>query len=254
MILPYWGTYQAHAFAIYALESLLSIILDHAQSLEDNKGEGVDCGQLLNFMSGEIVNDNNAIAEDHGDMNSWIDLDVKSLRKFLFKHIEKEFEAELCEPILYDTLKSRPSSVSISLMLFLFSIARLEFLNDQYGDKAWIGSKDPFRLPPKVLINDFLKAANDGTKVIEYARQILMHYVIKQHHQNAMRKLVAVPELDTSKFSWEGNRLVPIGSHKAGTSNPRFDNAVFCLTDLGYLDNNGKVTSDGFTFLNEIES
>lgn len=253
LIIPHWATYQAHAFAIYALESLLGIILDHAQSMEAHKGEGVDCGQFLNFISDEIANDENAISEHHKDMNSWFDLDVNSLRSLIFKHVEKNFKAELSEPKLYANLKSRPSSASTSLMLFFFSIARLEFLHDKYGDASWIGSQDPFRLPPIVLIGGFREAANNGTKVIEYARNIIMQYVIKQHHQNAMRKLAAVPKLDTSKFSWEGNRLVPIGSHKAGTSNPRFENAVFCLTDLGYLDNNGKVTPDGFTFLNEIE-
>jgi hypothetical protein len=77
--------------------------------------------------------------------------------------------------------------------------------------------------------------------------------VIKQHYHNAMRKLAAVPKLDTSKFSWEGNSLVPNGSHKPGTSNPRFENAVFCLNDLGYLNSNGEVTPDGFAFLEEIE-
>jgi hypothetical protein len=80
-----------------------------------------------------------------------------------------------------------------------------------------------------------------------------MQYVIRQHHQNAMRKLAATPKLDTSRFSWEGNRLVPNGSHRARISNPRFENAVFCLTDLGYLSKKGEVTTEGYLLLEEIE-
>lgn len=252
-VIPHWATYQAHAFATYALEALLGKVLDHAQRLETHKGEGVDCGQLLNYMANEIANDKDANFDHQKNLNSWWNLDVGSLREILFKQAGETFEAEISEPKLYAASKSRPSSAGTSLMLFLFSIARLESLHNKYGNTAWIGSQDPFRLPPKVLIDDFRDAAIKGTKVIEYARHIILEYVIKQHHQNAMRKLAAVPKLDTSKFSWEGDRLVPNGSHRAGTSNPRFENAVFCLTDLGYLEKNGEVTPDGFSFLEELE-
>jgi hypothetical protein len=252
-IMPHWASYQAHAYATYALEGLLGIVLKYAHSLELQKGEGVDCGQLVTFVANEVVSDKWAIFDRQEGMRTWWDLALDAFGKLVLKDVEKTYQAELSEPELYTSLKSRPDSAALSLMLFFFAVIRLETLYKKHGDKAWIGSQDPYRLPPQVFIDDFRDASEKGVKVIDYIQQILLHYVINQHHKNAMRKLAAVPTLDTSKFSWEGDRLVPNGSHQAGTSNPRFENAVFCLTDLGYLDKNGGVTPDGYSLIEEIE-
>ena len=103
-------------------------------------------------MTNEIANDNDANFDHQKNLNSWWNLDVGSLREVLFKQVGETFEAEISEPKLYAATKSRPSSAGTSLMLFLFSIARLESLHNKYGNAAWTGSQDPFRLPPKVLI------------------------------------------------------------------------------------------------------
>ncbi len=252
-ILPQWATYQAHAFATYALESLLGIVLDRAAALESHKGEGVDLGELLDSIINEMTIENNTLFEPPANMKSWWQLNVSSLRALILQQVERNFNAEFAEPDLYSLLNNGVPSARLSFLFFMFSIVRLEKLLRKYGPAAWLGSQDPFRLPPQIFIEDFRESAQKAQNVVDYARNIILRYVIRQHHQNAMRKLAAIPKLDTSRFSWEGNRLVPNGSHRAGTSNPRFENAVFCLTDLGYLSIKGEVSTEGHLLLKEIE-
>jgi hypothetical protein len=252
-ILPQWATYQAHALVTYSLESLLAIALDRAKVLESHKGEGVAINELLNLIANEMASDNRAIFDLPEKMKLWWNLKVSSVKSFLLQRVEQNLEADFTEIDLYTSLKSGAPSVKLSFLLYIFSVVRLEAVIIKHGPKAWSGSQDPFRLPPNVLIDDFQEAAVKDLTIVQYARHIILNFVIKQHHQNAMRKLAAIPKLDTSKFSWEGDRLVPIGSHRPGTSNPRFSNAVFCLTDLGYLSKDGKVTSEGNLLLKDIE-
>jgi hypothetical protein len=252
-ILPQWATYQAQAFATYALESLLSIVLDRATILESHKGEGVDLGQLLDSIINEMAIEEDTLLELPKNMKSWWQLEVSSLREIVSQQVELSFEAEFTEPDLYAFLSSGLRSARMSFLLLFFSIVRLEKLLKEHGAEVWLGSQDLFRLPPQKIVKDFHEFNIKSENVVSYARYLIQRYVIKQHYQNAMRKLAAVPTLDTSRFSWEGNRLVPNGSHRPGTSNPRYENAVFCLTDLGYLSKNGKVTTEGYMLLKEIE-
>ena len=252
-ILPQWGTYQAQAFATYALESLLGIVLDRAAALESHKGEGVDLAQLLDFIIDEMTVEKDTFFEVPTDMKSWWQLNVSSLRELIIRQVDRGFNAELVETDLFALIGSGLRSARVSFLLLFFSVARLEKLLIKHGIEAWIGSKDPFRLPPQIIVQDFQEFTTKSNNIVEYARHVILRYVINQHYQNAMRKLAATPRLDTSRFSWEGNRLVPNGSHRAGTSNPRYENAVFCLSDLGYLSKNGEVTTEGYKLLKEIE-
>jgi hypothetical protein len=58
------------------------------------------------------------------------------------------------------------------------------------------------------------------------------------------------------RFEIEGDRLVPLADHEAGTSSPRFENAVTVLKDLGWLTE-GTVTTptvDGDALLGGIDT
>jgi hypothetical protein len=252
-ILPQWATYQSHAYTTYALESLLSIVLDRAAALEAHKGEGVDIPELLDFILSEMSSEDDSLFAFPNSMHSWWELSVNSFEVQVTQQVKQGYNAKLAEPDLYAVATSGMSSARLSFLLFFFCVVRLKILMERNGVEAWIGSQDPFRLPPQKLVQDLQNFTIGSKRVADYALYVIHQYVINQHYQNAMRKLAATPSLDSSRFSWEGDRIVPNGSHQAGTSNPRYDNAVFCLCDLGYLSEDRKVTATGYQLLKEIE-
>ena len=50
---------------------------------------------------------------------------------------------------------------------------------------------------------------------------------------------------------FDGDEMIVVAEHDAGTSNPRYNNAVYFLSDLGYLED-GRVTSLGLKILDRI--
>jgi hypothetical protein len=121
------------------------------------------------------------------------------------------------------------------------------------GFDAWTGEQDSFRRPPSTLVGIVEAALASRQTVDQFLRASLEDLIIRQHRENALRKLAADPSHDTSKFLLEDGGLIPLSHHQPGTSNPRYWNAVQMLADLGYLAPDGtSVTPDGEELLQRI--
>jgi len=254
-----WSAYQSHAFATYALEELLSLLLEVAHDAVPESGGAIAARRLLGDLEETL---------DVPEELSGFDL-PRSLRRWPTAPIGKVVDAidELLpkrganleqEPAIYvalcdpDATPNKTAWAHNALLLLLWSIVRMRAQRNAAAD-SWIGDGTPWRRPPGVLVRHLEAAAAEGLSCRSYFRRCLEELVLHQHQNNALRKLLGDPTKYTALFTIESGRLSPLSRHRADTSNPRFANAVQFLIDLGFLDaDRQKVTEDGARLLDTL--
>jgi hypothetical protein len=263
-ILNEWRLYQVHAYITYALESLLGVVLSFASDMQADFGDAIPYTQLVGTIIDALpTGEKQPRFELPVELREWWALPLKELEVRLRVIVTNGRDASLVEPELHAAIEglvrdgrtSQPSAwYHNAALMYLVATVRLRLLIEHYGEEAWLGSKEPFRLPPLELIRHFTGALRSDIKVQDYLRHVLNDLVTQQHRANALRKLVSDPTIDTAKFILEGFEIIPLNLHQPGTSNPRFNNAVLFLQELGYLTSttSPKVTSDGDEVLERI--
>jgi len=263
-VLTEWKMYQTHAYATYALESLLSIVLCRAKELQESVGDNLYTSGLV-YSVLELVEPGlkSQQADVPDDLSTWWEISISELLDLLAPHINNNRGLSLAEPELMSSIHQLaktgityevPAWTHHSYLLFMLSIIRMRAVALEHGEDSWIGMNDSTRITPSFLINHFEQAVENNLTTLEYLQKVTTELVIKQHHQNALRKLLYQPDKDTSKFTLEGPRFIPAGSHKPGTSSPRYSNSLLFLQDLGLLTQGEKptVTPDGELVLKKI--
>lgn len=258
--LVHWRVYQAHAFATFALEALLAVVLDHALVLQGDRDDGWPYRQLLSSVIDMLPAgaSHRAAGPLPQGLTAWWEMPVSELKERLTASVRAGVDADIREPDLcrgaakasrVDAPAERLHEAALLLML---SVRRLALLIDDYGTGAWLGEEAPNRLPPAFLVQHLEKCASVTAR--DYLLRCLDECVVRQHLVTALRKLAAVPSKNTAKLAFIGDRLIPLIRHVPGTSNPRFDNAVEFLRDLGYLAEGTPVvpTQDGLALLERI--
>ena len=254
-----WRCYQAHAYATYALEALLGVVLARAFATRAER-EGVPYDALLDDVVASMA-EREASPIEPG-LSHWLSQPLGQVMAALEPIVLARREAPVVEPELYDRIASAVWGGDAedlgawaydAALLLLLSIRRLDLLG-QVAPDAWIGDRDLQRQPPRRLIEHVESAIAEGQTSAEYMRCALHELVVRQHQRNALRKLAADPQKFTAKLTLEQGRLIPLLPHQPGTSNPRFENAVVFLQDLGFIDRNEPMTTtpDGDALLEEI--
>ena len=254
-----WRCYQAHAYATYALEALLGVVLARATTLSGDR-EGVPYQPLLDNVVATIEQADQTRFDPA--LHNWLHRPVGDLMAALKSHVLSGSTAPHQEPFLCSNIVSMASGgvakdhavwTHDASLLLLLSVARLQHLA-RITPEAWIGDRDAQRLPPSQLIEHTRRAVAEGCSTAEYIRRVLHEHVVRQHQRNALRKLAADPRKLTAKLSIEQGRLIPLQHHEPGTSNPRFNNAVVFMQDLGYLAREEPITTtpDGDALVEQI--
>jgi hypothetical protein len=223
-----WSAYQVHANAAFALEVFLAAYLDLANPARieaDHRAIVDSCVQAAKQ------------AGVSGAISGLIPQSPRSAQPPLVASIKK---------------LSKPSPATLgerlraALGLFVASVTQL---SDRDIQTSWVGSKQPDRLPPAVLVTwlDDLLATDAVDGMV-----LLLERVLHQHERTALRKLMADPRKDTIKFLRDGNKVRALSSHRAAHSYPRFANAMTYLTDLGLLDTAGKPTALGAEYERKV--
>lgn len=231
-----WQSYQTHAFATLALEGLLAASLSMA--FDDGPAES-RLGELLvdSFADGAATVDPLHLGA------GWSERPVNEVVAALLPRFDSD-DADLPrEPTLARVVSSKVRAgrvaepapyIATCIGLFLVTVARMRWLDARAPD-AWLGSRASWRLPPRVLLDTLDRAIADRWDVRRLAAETFEGLVLGQHRRNALRKLEADPSLYTARFVIDEGRVVVIGLHGPGTSNPRVENALSFLADLGYV-------------------
>ncbi len=251
-----WRMYQAHAYATFALESLLGALLYWAHSWE---GGAPYTALLERTVNSAWAGSEESRFGNDGAMREWWSKPLGEILDEISNQLPV-LTASRCEPGLFTSIRGMAKHgwsetplvwAHDSALMMLMTFTRIRLLLERDGSDAWIGSGQG-RLPPDEIAEHVGRGVREGMQVKEYLLCCLHELVVRQHRRNALRKLRAVPRRDTSKLVFEGSRLVPLNTHSPGTSNPRYGNAVLFLRDLGYLDRTGRITPDGRDLLRWI--
>jgi hypothetical protein len=254
-----WRCYQAHAYATYALEALLGVMLARAFAQRGER-EGVPYEALLDNVVESIKE--SGVSPVEPALSGWPSRPLGEVMAILDSLVlagrtAPELEPELHQRIGWTVSEGDAEDLGAwahdASLLLLLSIARLLHIV-QLAPDAWIGDRDPQRLPPRRLIEHVEESVTRGWTAAEHLHRILHELVVRQHQRNALRKLAADPRKFTAKLAIEQGLLIPLLPHQPGTSNPRFDNAVVFLQDLGYINRDEPITMtpDGEALLEEI--
>ncbi len=242
-VLASWRLYQAHAYVTYACEALLGLVLAQAQHFESQASAGMPLSRLTAVFLKNIRAGARAEATPPR-LDSWWECSLEALMPRLQEVVVQGRSSRLTETELLENLWRTARSqeqadfklwAHDAALMLLLSLARLKHLLVVHGSPAWLGDRDPARLPPECLVRDLEAACAGGQKVEEFLGGWLRGRIIAQHQRNALRKLAADPRKDTTRFELAGDRLLALEGHEPGTSNPRFSNAVLFLQDLGFL-------------------
>ncbi len=259
-VLLRWKIYQAHAYATFALEALLGVVLDVALT-RGSPVQPVGYRGLLETVCGEAASISASM--DVGPIARWLEL---PLDEVVANIAQADLDAPGCtfaEPALMESISALVNRHGRSAasarwahdaaLMTLVSLVRIRTLASAGQLDAWTGDNQASRLPPATM-SEFLETrlARNMT-ALDFAAEAFDQLAVLQHRRNALRKLAADPRNDTSKLIVEGDQLTPLAAIVPGTSNPRFDNAVVFLTDLGFLDDERLVTEDGAQLLVEID-
>jgi hypothetical protein len=264
-ILLEWKMYQVHAYITFALESVLALTLVQADEMQEVRGDRILQADLTTLILEHIPHSwkESSPGRIPKTLDRWWDQRLIDLVTTLESIVNEDRNFPLCEPELFVSVSklANPKGsakmatwVHDTYLMLLLSLVRMRSLLKTYGEKAWIGTDQSFRLTPDALNNHLNKALTENLTVLEYAKRLTSELAIKQHHQNALRKLISQPDKDTAKFLLEGPYFIPVGTHKPGTSSPRYENALLFLQGLGLLTSGTKpeVTSEGEAVLMKI--
>ena len=264
-ILDEWQAYQIHAYTTFALEALLGALLYQGFELQDALGDKLTQEMLvlsaIDSISPGALKSSISL---HSDLENWWELGLGELKDKLLnlvkeKRIANNVEPEFMAAIELNTKKIDTANFSVwihdaAFMFLLVQVRQLDFYKNT--DKAtWLGSEEEFRLPPKILVKHFNLHLEKGSNVKEFLTFVLNKLVLSQHETNALRKLMFQPTQDTSKFIKQGSGFQHLSNHIPGTSNPRYDNTIMYLQDLGFLtyDNKPVPTKDGDLLVEDIK-
>jgi hypothetical protein len=243
-----WNAYAAHSYGTYALESLLAFVLAVAVSESGGRDDGVPLQALLDRGSSAAV----------GEKDCQLTETVAGLESAIQSELHESLESGLVGQLRKSHRRGdpHPEWAKAAFHLFLLAVVRLKKAIAAHGDGVWLGDRSWWRWPPARLIAHVDDARATNLTATAYARRVLSELVVEQHRSNALRKLASDPSKYTVRFEIEGDRLVPLADHEAGTSSPRFENAVTVLKDLGWLTE-GTVTTptvDGDALLGGIDT
>lgn len=257
-----WRMYQAHAYATYACESLLAYVLDRAMRFQPQHPSGTPISVLLETFTRELAAGDVKNDQPTPGFEGWWQWPLADVVTRMGDIVSAGRSAAITEAEWLKTLKgvarrrveAERWAHGASWMLLL-ALTRLQSLLARYGEKAWEGETDRWRLPPRALVDLLDEACGRKLSTQEFLRDWLHQHIILQHQRNALRKLAADAKRDTAKFELVQGRLLPFESHDPGTTNPRFDNSVHFLQDLGFLthDRAARLTPDGEALLARIE-
>ena len=244
-VLKEWQAYQIHAYTTYALEALLGVILSRAFELQDEIGDNFSQKGLIHSLLNDLPKGaSESKVNLPPSLKTWWDFSLTELRDHLAILVGQGRRAQSAESELVAALEETTKHIDTAniyswlhdaMFLLLFVQVRQSILSEKYGDKYWIGSIQQFRLPPNTM-NKYLDRHIDlGETVQEYLRFVCDKLVLDQHSNNALRKLVSQPTQDTVKFIRQGPTFIPLSKHNPGTSDPRYNNTIMYLQDLGYL-------------------
>lgn len=264
-ILLEWKMYQVHAYITFSLESVLALTLVQAGELQEERGDRIFQSELITSILEYIHQgwEESSPGRLPESLNGWWNRSLSDLVVELETIAKEERNYPLCEPELLTSiskLANPKGSAKIATwahdtyLMILLSLVRMRGLLINHGERAWIGTEQSFRLTPKALNSHLEKALTEKLTVLEYAKRLTSELAVKQHQQNALRKLISQPDKDTAKFLLEGPYFIPVGTHTPGTSSPRYENALLFLQDLGLLTQGAKpeVTPEGDAALTRI--
>lgn len=259
-----WRVYQAHAYASYALECLLCLLVDQAMTIQTTLGSSPAQSVLIEGLLSSVHEgaQTRSAAVIEGE---WWTAPVRAVTKQLAEVARLKCAAPAAEPELYASLWPRmrggaasdlPGCFHDSCVLLLLALVRLRELHQAHGASAWIGDSSPLRLPPQHLVRFLDDSEAADLSATALLRTALQEFVVAQHRSNSLRKAAGDAGRFLPKFVTEGRLLVPIERHEPGTSNPRFSNATVFLADLGYLHSAPLVgvTEDGHALLEQLAS
>lgn len=255
-----WRTYQAHAYATYGLEALFAGLLSILEDTSAVLGDGVPAETarkllLRRFETGAL--DEDPLSVGAGWAGRTVEAVVGAVAEALSSGSLSSTEPQLRHLIAKDVRRGRvlnfPRFLVNALSLTLLSILRLRRL-EKVAPDSWHGARTSWRLPPTALIAALESAISSGATVLRFFEDVVERLVLRQHRSNALRKLEANPKVYTARFLIEEDRLVLVGRHRPGTSNPRFENAVSFLQGLGYLASEGRprLTEAGTALLTNL--
>ena len=255
-----------HSYTTYSLEALLGVLLSLSFELQREIGEKLSQKVLIDYALDMIKEGFEESDIDlPTDLDGWWLMPLSDLKRILEGFISVGRNAPVTEPDLMNSIKSETRNIDTANMnawmhdaalMFVYIQVRQLLFYEKYGNSYWLGNNESFRLPPFTLENIFRKHLSEDGSVKEYLFFVCENLVLKQHDKNALRKLTVQPKQDTVKFVKQGNSFIPLSTHEPGTSNPRYDNTVFYLQDLGYLTYSDKPvpTPEGESILQKIES
>lgn len=265
-VLNEWKSYQIHAYVTYALEAVLGNLLSSAFNLYDELGEKLTQkylieSYLLDIADGFKVSSLNSLKQ----FKDWWEMPLKQMCELVEGIAEDERNALYAEPEYFASLEGNTRNVLTAdlklwahdtIFLFLLALVRQVIFQRKNGSAFWTGSKEYFRLPPEALVNSLQEQLRNGATVKDYIRFVCQKYVLEQHANNALRKLVFQPEKDTAKFIRQGAAFIPLSRHVPGTSDPRYSTTIMYLQDLGYLTASAHAvpTDDGETLMQKIRN
>ena len=259
-----WCMYQSHAYATFALESFLSLALFYANEIQGSSNSNITYDSLLDDLGKLIISDTRVSKHEipPGFVNWW-ELPLQKLEPYLKETVISGRQSIITEPDLHSSIISiageghsidLPNWYHYTSLMFLISVYRIKVLLEKNGKNVWIGSQQESRLPPLVLAKQLGECLKKNMNTADYLRKAIDEHVLRQHYNNALRKLIAQPKVDTTKYFLRGSNFNVVGSHKPGTSNPRFLNTIQHLQDLGYLTNTTPIvpTTEGEEILKKI--
>lgn len=264
-ILDEWQAYQIHAYTTFALEALLGALLYRGSELQDALGDKLTQEMLVlsaidSISSGALKSSISL----HSDFDNWWEFGLEELKDKLLNLVQEKRNASNVEPEFMAAIELNTKKIDTAnfftwihdaaFMFLLAQVRQLDFYKNT-DNATWLGSEEEFRLPPKILGRYFNSYLEKNNSVKEFIKFVLNKLVLSQHETNALRKLMFQPTQDTSKFIKQGSGFEHLSNHIPGTSNPRYDNTIMYLQDLGFLTHDDKPvpTKDGDFLLEKIE-
>ncbi len=265
-VIKEWKSYLIHSYTTFALEGLLGVLLSSSFELQREIGGKLTQEVLFEVFIQKLEKGSTQTGYTlPSELANWWENSLSDLKNILSNFIKRGRHSPITEPDLMANIQLNTKKLDVAdlndwahdaALMFVFVLTRQFLFHKKFGDSYWLGSNESFRLPPSTLQKNFEQHCLNNTSVKEYLKFACDNFVLKQHDRNALRKLAVQPKQDTVKFVKQGSSFIPLSTHEPGTSNPRYDNTISYLQDLGYLTYSEQPvpTLEGLSLIQKIEA
>ncbi len=233
-----WRAYQQHEILGLAVQALFWIVYD---CFENERPVAFSSGELSRWFLTHNRDDFSTgfLSQPFGEFQSAVAEAMPSPEDWE----NSEHERALCETLLTDSDDSYASLTETVARLLCTLIGRLppERLypglnrDDSYFEVYPINLRQLRRLSEEEWQN---------LTVSEWLHWLIVHWGVGQQHRVALRKLRNSSE-DTFRLLPTEHGLLPQGNVEVTFSNPRLNEALRALQDLGLVDETMNLTEDG---------